>query len=535
MVASRIGPKGGMPFGLGVFCIALMPTQIGYQDLAALLARQPAVSARWRQHVIASPFGTIHAATFSFSRPVGTAMPEPPDYRLANFDPRSLEATGALAAPPPAGRAEPEIEYPTVNRALKGDRLPVLAPPEPEPESLPQLQPVALPPLQPAEPPPEPSSTAPPQPDVLPRPFDARAAAVPPDSVADAQPQSQAPAPGERAQPRAGNRSNPAGQPPGLTEAPDNIDDPELAAEEAVAADLPPDLPSTDGDPLPSAHAYVASLSYIDGNPATRRAQIYFGTGAMGGARGLEQWAPGAEPILVSPALVDPDIKLSALAPVAPPPDGAGETVVNKGDVQSEVNRPQTPAERLGLTAKARAKAEKCLADAVYFESRGEPLRGQMAVAQVVMNRVFSGFYPNNVCGVVYQNAHRRLACQFTFACDGIRDRVTEPDMWVQAKHIAKDALDGKIWLPEVGHATHYHAYWVRPSWVHEMRKMYKLGVHTFYRPRAWGNGADEPAWGNLPAAIPAAAKTDGAGAKPEAAGGKPEAAIGKDVPTAKL
>ena len=68
--------------------------------------------------------------------------------------------------------------------------------------------------------------------------------------------------------------------------------------------------------------------------------------------------------------------------------------------------------------------------------------------------------------------------------------------MWEQAKRIAKDALDGKIWLGEVGHATHYHAYWVRPSWVNEMAKLYKLGVHTFYRPRAWGDGSDAPIWG---------------------------------------
>jgi spore germination cell wall hydrolase CwlJ-like protein len=156
-----------------------------------------------------------------------------------------------------------------------------------------------------------------------------------------------------------------------------------------------------------------------------------------------------------------------------------------------------TPAERLGLDAKGRVKAEKCLAEAVYFESRGESERGQKAVAQVVMNRVFSGFYPSTVCGVVYQNAHRHLACQFTFACDNVADRVTEPDMWAQAKRIAQDTLDGKIWLPEIGKSTHYHAYWVRPSWVNEMRKLNKIGVHTFYRPRAWGDGADEPAWGS--------------------------------------
>jgi hypothetical protein len=82
---------------------------------------------------------------------------------------------------------------------------------------------------------------------------------------------------------------------------------------------------------------------------------------------------------------------------------------------------PPSPAERLGLKGKDYTKAERCLANAVYFESRSEPVRGQMAVAQVVINRVFSGFYPNDVCSVVYQNASHHLACQFTFACDGKR------------------------------------------------------------------------------------------------------------------
>jgi len=118
-------------------------------------------------------------------------------------------------------------------------------------------------------------------------------------------------------------------------------------------------------------------------------------------------------------------------------------------------------------------------------------------VAQVVMNRVFSPFYPNDVCGVVYQNANRHLACQFTFACDGIPDVIREPDAWERAKRIAKETLDGRLWLPEVGKATHYHAYWVHPSWVREMHKLYRIGVHTFYRPRRWGDGAERPSWGS--------------------------------------
>ena len=138
----------------------------------------------------------------------------------------------------------------------------------------------------------------------------------------------------------------------------------------------------------------------------------------------------------------------------------SGESVAAKGEVNSDNQRAKTPAERLGLLdEKSRAKSEKCLAEAVYFEARGEAVRGQIAVAQVVMNRAFSGFYPTTVCGVVYQNKHRHFACQFTFACDNIADVVREPDMWDRAKKIAKAMLDGQLWLPEVGKSTHYHAY----------------------------------------------------------------------------
>jgi spore germination cell wall hydrolase CwlJ-like protein len=163
-----------------------------------------------------------------------------------------------------------------------------------------------------------------------------------------------------------------------------------------------------------------------------------------------------------------------------------GQSVAAKGEVTGEEGRPQTPAERMKLTGAARAKQEKCLADAVYFEARSEPERGQIAVAQVVINRAFSGFYPENICGVVYQNAHRYLACQFTFACEGKRLVVNDEESWSQAKRIARDVLDGKLWLSEIGKATHYHAYWVRPDWIRDMKRIHKIGVHTFYRPRAW-------------------------------------------------
>jgi hypothetical protein len=160
---------------------------------------------------------------------------------------------------------------------------------------------------------------------------------------------------------------------------------------------------------------------------------------------------------------------------------------------------PPTPSDILGLSgkehAKERAKAEKCLANAVYFESRGELMRGQVAVAQVVLNRVFSPYYPKDVCGVVYQNAERHLACQFTFACDGKSKTITERGAWGRAQRVAKQALDGKVWIAAVAKSTHYHAYWVNPSWVAEMKKMYRYGVHTFYRPHRWGDGSQEAGW----------------------------------------
>ena len=302
------------------------------------------------------------------------------------------------------------------------------------------------------------------------------------------------------------------------------------ADDDAFLADKPPEIPAAgeSAENEVSASPYP-SQSFLNEDPAERNSQLYFGGGVMGARNGLEQWPLGAEPVLVSRAH-DPDMKLTALEAPAGAELG-GESFADKDDG----GPPVTPAVRLGLEGKERAKAEKCLADAVYFESRGEPLRGQMAVAQVIINRVFSGYYPNNVCGVVYQNAHRHLRCQFTFACEGTDlSKVDELDMWEQAKTIARDMLDGKIWLTEVGHATHYHAYWVHPSWVHEMKKMYRLGVHTFYRPRAWSDAPEGPIWATVPVPTkangpasqnPDVKEPDASSKSPEAIG-KPQAAV---------
>ena len=261
---------------------------------------------------------------------------------------------------------------------------------------------------------------------------------------------------------------------------------PEAPAEEPEAASGEPDT------------SFLAMAN--DPDPTERTVRLFFSGELLGAGLGaIEPWGPGDVPIVTLPSSAEP-------VDPRPAPRGA-ESVAGKGEVTGEGRRPRSPAEELGLAGKSLERAERCLANAVYFEARSEPLRGQIAVAQVVINRVFSGYYPRDVCRVVYQNAHRYLACQFTFACDGIRDVVTEPDHWARALRIAKAILDGKVWLPEVGKATHYHAVYVRPWWVRHMRKLQRIGLHTFYRPRKWGDGSDAPSWGDVTAAVGAATK----------------------------
>ncbi len=144
----------------------------------------------------------------------------------------------------------------------------------------------------------------------------------------------------------------------------------------------------------------------------------------------------------------------------------------------------QRPAYAALIDPQSMSKEQRCLAEAVYFEARSESEEGQAAVAQVVLNRVKSGLYPKTVCGVVYQNRHRYLGCQFSFACEGKSLRITEAASWNQAVRVAREVTEGKTYLADVGGATHYHADYVRPFWAKKLKKMDTIGRHIFYKLR---------------------------------------------------
>ena len=122
-----------------------------------------------------------------------------------------------------------------------------------------------------------------------------------------------------------------------------------------------------------------------------------------------------------------------------------------------------------------------CLARAVYFEARGEPLKGQLAVAQVILTRAQDRRYPDSVCEVVFQGSHRARGCQFSFACDGQADQPRNPNAWRRAKAVAVIAYS-EAWDDVTGAATHFHAARVSPRWSRAAEPTARLGQHVFYR-----------------------------------------------------
>jgi spore germination cell wall hydrolase CwlJ-like protein len=123
----------------------------------------------------------------------------------------------------------------------------------------------------------------------------------------------------------------------------------------------------------------------------------------------------------------------------------------------------------------------QCLAEALYFEARGETVKGQFAVAEVIMNRVESERFPASACGVINQGTGKKYQCQFTYTCDGLKEVIAEPRAWDRVSKVARAVLDGRA--PELTDgATHYHTTAVRPKWARVYTRTAEIGVHIFYR-----------------------------------------------------
>lgn len=451
--------------GLAVSFLVLSSQSVAYQDLTSYLAQRSGADHVWRRHVASLVRPSTTVAGFAFSRPIISETNAP---RAVHA---SLSVEPPLADPRRAGRApgpalgagmDTGVVYPIPNREAKGDLL----------LDRPQLR-LSIGSLR------EPSLLAPSD-DMasagrFQRDPDATDTEHSPLALGGVQLASVAPA--------ATVDDRPAGARLGL-DAPITPRAAPLLPEDAAA-------PPAETPAMAVAEGDKAGIA-VTGEGPIARANAGFGAPSMpleSAPFRTTATAPGYDPIL-GPFATDrredhPDSLLARLLrPQAPP------AVVAEAPAAASRLGTAHPAISLGLSGAAHARAERCLAEAVYWEARSEPERGQMAVAQVVLNRSVSGFYPRDVCGVVYQNAHRYLSCQFTFACEGRRSLVpTEAEPWSRASRIAKEMMAGRLWLPEVGHATHYHATYVRPWWARSMNRLQQIGVHVFYRPRNWGTG----------------------------------------------
>ncbi len=227
-----------------------------------------------------------------------------------------------------------------------------------------------------------------------------------------------------------------------------------------------------------------------DGNhrPAARSG-IARRRGALAGAGlALAAWTALAQPsqaeVSISGANAppgDPGLQVAALmgaehAAIAALPHDATTPRSRKPGQEPEI---RMDAAWLAANAPQGGGAEwECLARAVYFEARGEPIPGRVAVAEVVLNRRDSGVFPRSVCGVVNQGGNG--GCQFSFTCDGIADRIGEAQAWREAGQIAAVMLAGAPRTLTRG-ATYFHAGHVRPGWASRFARTASIGRHHFY------------------------------------------------------
>lgn len=126
---------------------------------------------------------------------------------------------------------------------------------------------------------------------------------------------------------------------------------------------------------------------------------------------------------------------------------------------------------------------QRCLAEAMYYEARGEGRSGQEAIAEVIFHRMHSRGYPHSICGVVYQGSGHRSGCQFSFACDGELHQAKTPGAWWRARMLAAKIMAGVVQLGDVTeNAISFHATDVQPDWADHLERTIQIGNHVFYR-----------------------------------------------------
>ena len=133
------------------------------------------------------------------------------------------------------------------------------------------------------------------------------------------------------------------------------------------------------------------------------------------------------------------------------------------------------------LPSKSPGPQTTCLAEAVYFEARGENLAGQAAVAEVILNRVASKKFPNTVCKVINQGSSRKFKCQFSYMCDGKSEKIYDRNSYERIVKLSWIMIMGSARVLTNG-ATYYHSSGVSPVWAKSLKKTNVIGRHIFYR-----------------------------------------------------
>lgn len=155
-----------------------------------------------------------------------------------------------------------------------------------------------------------------------------------------------------------------------------------------------------------------------------------------------------------------------------------------KADDKTKITKVPTKTELKAFPYKEGDKEWACLAEALYFEARGETIQGQFAVAEVILNRRDSEKFPDTVCGVISQGAKSAKApraCQFSYKCDGAPEVFKEEKAYQRVGKVAAIVLDGFARQLTSG-ATYYHTRHVNPRWSRKFDRTAQIGVHYFYR-----------------------------------------------------